>query len=706
MRCYWLGWLLLILLSRVETLLAVELPEHAGPQFTDEDRNWWSLQPVTKPRLPEVSDPRWPRTAIDYFILARLDAEGIAPSKPANPEVFVRRIYYSLWGLPPTLAQASAFVDDRGREGAVSQLVDRLLADPAYGEHWAGYWLDLVRYADSDGYKADGFRPRAWRYRDYVIAALNDDKPYDRFLQEQLAGDELAPSDPQAIVATGFLRHGIYEYNQRDVAVQWQAMLNDITDTTADALLGLGMSCARCHDHKFDPILQQDYYRLQAFFAGLALRDDVTLATAAEVATYEQRMSEWERATAELRQQLHELEAPKLADLAREALIQFAPELEAIAAKPAAARTAYERQLAHLIQLQVLDRQANLATRFKGAEQKRWEAIKQRLASFDQLKPKPLPTARAASDVSSDPPPVRIPGGAEVPPGFLSILAPQAVAIESPAGIDSSGRRTALARWITRADHPLTARVIVNRVWQYHFGTGLVATSSDFGRLGEPPSHPQLLDWLAANFVEQGWSLKWLQRQILTSATYRQSAVAASPSVVRIDPANRWLARQRVRRLRAEQIRDAMLAVSGELNQHRGGPPIDLADSRRRSIYGKVLRNQRDELLDVFDFPDRITGIEARSVTTTSAQSLWMINGRWVQQRAEAFAERLAAQGQGSLIEAIRHGYRDAFSRAPTIEEEVEAVTFIGASRVAITADDLVDFCHVLLTSSEFQYVD
>ncbi len=661
--------------------LAPRLPVE---KFSDDDRQFWSFQPLQHAEPPRVDDDdHWCRNDIDRFILQRLQQADLTPAGQAAPSALIRRLSQTLVGLPPTPAQVDEFVSEP-TDANYARSVDELLDSPRYGEHMAHYWLDLVRYADSDGYKADDFRPDAWRYRDYVIQAFNDDKPYDRFVLEQLAGDEIAPDDPQALAATGFFRQGIYEYNQRDAYTQWRDMLNDITDTTADVFLGLGMGCARCHDHKFDPILQKDYFRLQAFFAGLSLRDDVPFATPAERDTHAKQLREWEEQTAVIREQIDALEAQKRKNAAHQAIIKFPEEIQAIMFKAAGDRSPYERQIAHLVELQIIGGDAKLETKFTKDEQQRWDELQKQLAQFDQLRPQPLPALRCVTDIDRVVPAVFIPGKerlGEVEPGFLSVLDDGPAAIsELPSAPQSSGRRTALARWLTSPDHPLTARVIVNRVWQHHFGTGLVATPSDFGRLGEPASHPELLDWLATRFIESGWSLKWLHRQILTSATWRQSALRETPTVARkVDPGNRLLWRQNIRRLEAEQIRDSLLAVTGELTIHAGQPPTDPATSMQRTIYTKLLRNQRHEVLTAFDLPDRITSTGERNVTTTPSQSLLMINSPWMIDRARTFAQRLQREIPGSDDSLVRQACLLAFSREASEAERSRAVNFLSS---------------------------
>jgi cytochrome c553 len=682
--------------------------------ITEEDRRHWAYQPLREPVPPEVADGEWTHNEIDRFIFEKLAAQGLSPAPEADRVTLTRRVYQDVIGLPPSPEQVDAFLSDESPD-AWERLVDSLLDSPRHGEHWARFWLDLVRYAESDGYKADGYRPHAWQYRDYVIGSFNTDKPYDRFVLEQLAGDEIAPEDPDALAATGYFRHVIYEYNQRDAMGQWRDMLTDLTDNVADTFLAMGMGCARCHDHKFDPILQRDYYRLQGFLTNVWFRDDLPLASAAEIAAHFEQEAAWRTAAKDVLAKIAEFDAKKSQAAERAAVAKFAPEIKVIWAKPAAERTAFEKQIAHLVWLQVLGPEGQGAAKLKKEDAEKWEALQQELSQFDSLKPAPLPAGHVVTDIAATASAVFIPGKerlGEVEPGVPTLFDPAPAVIEPvPTAPESTGRRTALARWLTRPDHPLTARVIVNRIWQQHFGAGLVATPSDFGHLGEPPSHPELLDWLATRFISEGWSLKWLHRTILTSATFRQASLRAAPDVAkRIDPANRLLWRFPIHRLTAEQIRDAMLAVSGELSLEAGGPGVE-ADVPRRSVYTKVLRNARDPLLDVFDLPDRILGTGERNVTTTPGQSLLLINGEWGLARSAAFARRLQREIAGSDDSKVRHAYRLAYARDPSAAELERGVEFLqnalAGEGAANTPDrNLVDLCHVLLNSSEFLYVD
>ncbi len=663
-------------------------------KITEADRQGWAFQPVREPALPPDANSGWTRNPVDRFIHHRLQHAGLTPAPAADPRSFIRRVTFDLTGLPPSPMDIAAFEQachSSNPESAIGNLIDRLLASPRYGERWARHWLDLVRYAESDGYRVDDYRPHVWRYRDWVVGALNEDLPYDRFVQAQLAGDELWPENPQlARVATAFLRHWIYEYNNRDVRGQWETILNDLTDVTGDVFLGLGVQCARCHDHKFDPILQTDYFRLKAFFAPLLPRQDLLVASAQEQAEYDTRSARWREAARDVLARIEAIEAPIRERAAKSTYEKFPEDIQSLIKKLPSERTPAEQQIFELAYRQTHYEWARLQTHFKGDEKQRLEVLNKDLKAFDSLKPEPLPPAFTVTDVGPNAPPVLLPKAASAPPvepGFLSVLDPTPVPIQRfPRMASSTGRRATLAMWLTSPDNPLAARVIVNRVWQYHFGRGLAANSSDFGALGEKPSHPELLDWLATRFVRDGWSFKQLHRIILTSATYRQAGVdgdavrhqsavsAPDPSAasgttdpMRIDPENRLLSHFPTRRLEAEQIRDALFTVTGELDLSAGGPSTDFG-MPRRTIYARVTRNLRDPLMDVFDTPENFTSTSQRNVTTTPTQSLLLINSQFMQQRAKAFARRLARETDDDGRRVVR-AYQLALGRTPTKSE-------------------------------------
>jgi DNA-binding GntR family transcriptional regulator len=645
--------------------------------FTEEQRNHWFFKPVAKVS-PPVGRSDWSPNDIDRFISEKYTELKIGPAPQADRHELVRRVYFDLHGLPPTIEEIHAFVHNTGDPLAYEKLVDKLLASPRYGERWAQHWLDLVRYAESDGYNQDAYRPFVWPYRDYVIQSLNEDKPYDQFVREQLAGDEIAPNDPNVTRATAFMRHPVYEYNLRDVRGQWDTILTDITDTVGELFLGLSMGCARCHNHKFDPILQKDYYRLRAFFTPVQWRDDLKLATKTEQQTFDHQQKQWEDATAEIRAKMNELTKSAIEERVERWRASFPDDLQAMMRKPTKQRNTLETQLTGLCERQLLYARGefNPSSDLKRSEDR--EALKrlqEELKTFQHLKPKPLPEAFVVTDAGTEPPPNILKtrkGEQDIEPGFLSVVDPNPPHIKPTQ--TSTGRRKALADWITRPDNQLTTRVIVNRVWQYHFGRGLVATASEFGKLGEPPTHPELLDYLTAKFVSGGWHLKELHREIMLSATYRQTAQREPDDTTsKVDPTNRFLWRFNPRRLDAEQVRDAMLAISGELDMTPGGPAGD-GNSSRRSIYTMKKRNSPNELLRALDMPSGFASVSERQSTTTPTQALQLLNGDWVLSRARRLA---------SHLDRIDDAWLAVLGRPPTARERTTVESFLRKRVVA-----------------------
>jgi hypothetical protein len=549
----------------------------------------WPFNSPVRPAVPTITNPAWAANPIDSFMAASLEKAGLQPAREAEKAVLLRRVTYDLIGLPPTPTELDAFLADKS-DGAYTRVVDRLLASPRFGERSAQPWLDLVRYAETDGFKADQLRANAYRYRDYVIDSFNNDRPFDEFIRQQIAGDELEPDNPDALVATGFLRLYADEDNAANLFQRRQEILDDVTDTTSLAFIGLTMGCAQCHDHKFDDIPQTDYYRLQAFFVSMADRDDLTVADPAEIAAYHSELARWEEATATIRGEIEELLKKAHDERQKFYLEKYEPAITAAYLKPAHERSPLEEQIARMVQWR-LDRQFEekpMTEKLSKDEKAKYADLQNQLAKFDALKPKELPKAMAVSDVGRTAPPTHLLEGgswrrpkAQVSPGF-----PELLLADSPAAVPdtrihrnarTTGRRTQLADWLTRPDHPLTARVIVNRLWQQHFGRGIVATPSDFGLQGERPTHPELLDWLAVELVENGWSLKHIHRLMVTSATYRMSSFVESDDrlaahAAKVDPDNKLLWKANRRRLEGESIRDAMLQISGELNLEMHGP--------------------------------------------------------------------------------------------------------------------------------------
>jgi hypothetical protein len=723
--------------------------------FTKEQRNHWAYRKAVKPAIPAVKQRAWVRTPIDAFVLEKLEAKGLAPAPRADKPTLLRRASFDLTGLPPTPEEVSAFLADKSPR-AFEKVVDRLLASPRYGEKWARHWLDLARYAESEGFKADETRPNAWRYRDYVIKSFNADKPYDRFIREQIAGDELWPDDPDAVVATGFNRHYPDEYNARNLMQRRQEILNDVTDTVGAVFLATTYGCARCHDHKYDPVLQKDYYRLQAFFAPMRAKDDYVLVSKAEQAAHARKLAMWQERTKDLREQIAKIEAPVIKAIYDDSFEKYPAEIQLAVNTPPEKRDPMQWLMYHKAQWQLnygVDEDGNgVGQKLKGEQKKQWEALRKQLAAFDGIKPAPLPVGSGLTDVGPQAPKhYLLKGGGydaygeEVQPGFLTILAPADALIEPPRS-GTTGRRTALANWLADPANPLSSRVMVNRLWHYHFGRGIVGTPSDFGEMRDRETHRELLDWLAVSFVEQGWSLKKMHRLMMLSNAYQQST-AFNKAAAKSDPDNTLLWRFRRQRLTGEEIRDAILVVSGQMNWRMGGPSVfpDIPkemdvrggwnrkesdeQKKRRSIYTFVRRNSRYPMFQAFDMPDTHESCARRAVTTTAPQALNLLNDRVVLNAAFAFAGRVLQEAGADVNAQIERAYLLAFARRPIAAEREQALAFFQQQAALIQsrldakqpvavppncpvqmeparAAALVDFCHVLFNANEFVYVN
>ncbi len=723
-------------------LLALLVVPAASPLGAAESS--WAFATPRRPAVPSVRAAARVVNAIDAFLLARLEAQRLSLSAPADRAALLRRVTFDLTGLPPTLAEQDAFLADAS-PGAYEKVVDRLLASPRFGERWAQHWLDLVRYAESDGFKADDHRPAAHRYRDYVIRALNADLPYDRFVRQQLAGDELEPDNPDALVATGLNRLWPDEYNAANLEQRWQEILDDVTDTTGQAFLGLTVGCARCHDHKFDPTSQADYFALQAFFAPMQPRDDLVAATPARRERHRRERAAWEKATKTIRDEMEQLVAAKRADLRKYALGKFRAEIQEAVLTPEGKRTPYQQQIADIAYRQLEKAAEEAPKKLPPDKKKRYDELERKLAARGPA-PRPLPEAMAVTDVGRKAPPThRLQGGAwfkpkeEVQPGFPDFLGKATPDTRIGADLDSTGRRAALARWLTRNDHPLTARVVVNRLWQHHFGQGIVGTASDFGAQGDPPTHPELLDWLAVELVESGWGLKHVHRLMVTSSAYRQSARVdpKDPAHLRAlaaDRENKLLWHARRTRLEGEALRDAMLALSGELNVRMFGPsakpklPEGVSkyawkaeareqDQHRRSVYVLAKRNMRYPLFDAFDQPDMHNSCSRRVKTTTAPQALLLLNGEFTLERARKWSAALMGRHRDDLESLAAEAYRSAWGRKPAAEEVRLGAAFIrrqaerlqpagGRDAAGALAAAVADFCHAVLNANESLYVD
>jgi hypothetical protein len=650
-----------LLLAASAFALAEEGTDRSAPRH-------WSLRPRTRPAVPRLDDSAaraWVRTPVDAFVLERLTQAGLHPAPEADRATLIRRVTFDLTGLPPTPEAVTAFVHDPAPD-AYERLVDGLLASPRYGEHWGRHWLDVVRFAETEGFEYDRYLPGAYRYRDYVIDAFNRDKPYDRFVLEQLAGDEIGPDDPELQVAAGFLRLGPVRRNagNPEIAASRHEVLSERTDVIGLAFLGLTVGCARCHDHKFDDIAQADYYRLQAFLAA-AQEHDIVLAPAAEQAA-------WKARTDKIQGEIRRVQ--------------------------------------------------NALSGVKGADRSQLE---EQVRDLEQMLPPPLPAISTVQDVEAERTPVHVlrrgdpdKKGRQVGPRFPGLLMP-ADTPELPA--ETPQARTLLAQWITNPNNPLTARVLVNRVWQHHFGRGLVETANDFGANGSPPTHPEVLDFLAEAFVAGGWRLKPLQRLILLSSTYRQAASCPDARTgLAKDPDDRLLWRFPHRRLAAEEVRDAMLLVSGRLNERAGGPSVvvpvdpdqvkllyspaqwavtrDVREHDRRSVYLLAKRNLRLSFLEAFDQPDAQTSCPRREASTHALQALELLNGKPANDLAKSFAERLRREAGPDLEREVERAYLLAAGRAPTAREKELAVRFL-------REQPLREFALAVLNLNAFLYV-
>ena len=694
---------------------ASEVPVAPLETFRDDQKDHWAYQPVQPVEPPVVKGVEWVRNPIDRFILDALETIELRPSPPIDRAGWLRRVSFDLIGLPPTLEELDAFLSDpRPDPEAQAAVVDRLLDSPHYGERWAQHWLDLAHYADSNGFELDAERPDAWRYRDWLINALNDDLPYDRFIATQLAGDELAPDDLDALIATGFLRCGPREVvaGNIDPEEKRQSELTEVVGTVGSVVLGLTLGCARCHDHKFDALPTTDYYRMQAFFAGARFIEK-PIADAAEKTEFQRINREIDAQIAPLKKEKEAIEQPHRARLQAARRAALRPEEEALLALPADQRTPEQKKLFAGVQtaLRVTWEELYEEIARHPDDFARREALKRRIFALERQRPRPLSKAMVMIETEPEAPITRVlkrgnpkAKGAAVEPRPLGVVLanqdenaftppvpvrrPDAEQDDDPI---ATGRKTALASWIASPDNPLTARVMVNRLWQHHFGRGIVATPGDFGVQGEPPTHPELLDWLAAEFIRRGWSLKEMHRLMILSATYAQDSAPrpddpAFQAALELDPDNHLLWRMNRRRLDAEAIRDATLAVSGSLSLIAGGPGVlaplepeiedlifteheevdlwpeatDPAQANRRSIYLFRKRNVRYPLFDAFDAPDTQSVCAVRANSTHPLQALTLLNGPFALDQARALAGRLLRETPDTGNDADRSRIQQA----------------------------------------------
>jgi hypothetical protein len=691
---------------------------------TEEAKKYWVYQPVKRSPVPEVQNKEWVKSPIDAFILARLEAKGLKPVKPADKVALVRRVYYDLIGLPPTPQEVDAFVNSKDAN-AYEKLLEKLLASPQYGEKWGRHWLDVVRYAETNGYERDGPKPYAWRYRDYVIQSFNVDKPYTQFIKEQLAGDEMPGFNPDAVIATGFYRLGIWDDEPADPLQALFDGYDDIVATTGQAFLGTTFNCARCHDHKVDPIPQTDYYKMVAFFRDIRPYSDTQDVRSAFNITDITPPGERAKYEAELKKRDARLaEVKKSMTVIEDEVIKTLPAEDQRAAEGAA-------------RPQVV--RGKVVPALKGKQKDDYTALKtERIELEKKTTPPGQQLALSVNNCDKNPPTTHLlvrgsphAKGKEVKPGYPEVLGlPEPTIPEARPGSKTSGRRTVLANWITSRDNPFTARVFVNRVWQYHFGKGIVPSANDFGKLGEQPSHPELLDWLASEFMAGDWKLKRLHKLIMMSSVYQLSS-AADADNLKSDPANVLLWRFNMRRLTGEEVRDSILAVSGSLKPKQFGPstypkiPREVLagqsvpgqgwptsppeEGNRRSVYAHVKRSLRVPILVGFDQPDPDSSCPVRYVTTVPTQSLGLLNGEFANEQADAFAKRLQKELPNDLAAQVKLAIRLTTGRVPTADEVKDDLAFIQRMKDKHKLDDrkaLTQFCLLCLNANEFVYLD
>jgi cytochrome c553 len=686
-------------------------------------RDFWSLRPLRHVPPPQVHDVSWARTPVDRFILAKQEAARVRPNPPANKRQLIRRAYFDLIGLPPSPEEVDDFVSDSSPD-AYKKLVDRLLASQHYGERWGRHWLDLARFGESHGFEHDYDRPSAYHYRDFVIKALNADLPYDTFVKWQLAGDEYEPDNPLALLATGFLAAGVHstQITIREVEKHRYDEIDDMAATIGTSMLGLTIGCCRCHDHKFDPLPQADYYRLVSTFT-TTVRSEIDVNF--EQDRYLKAKAAFDREQAPLVAALKRYESELLPPRKTRLENEWKARSDRWNWLLADVMTARAIHMAGLIQ-------------WSHTSDPEWRKLKQRVIASERNGPRPrIVKALIASEGL---PPLRLhTQGADffkesyflrrgdpdqkdgvASQGFVQVLttAPDAEKhwqTQPPAGRRTSFRRRALAEWITDVDHGaghLLARVIVNRLWQHHVGRGIVATPSEFGARGEPPSHPELLDWLATELIRNGWRLKPIHNLIMTSAVYMQNS-AIDERKQQLDRDNRF-AWRRPLRLEAEAIRDALLAVSGTLDPRMFGPGTLDESSKRRSVYFTVKRSFIIPMLQVFDSPDALQGIGERPTTTIAPQALLLMNNGNVREYSRQLAKRVIRDTDRTLDAAVKRSYMATLSRQPTAEELTDSVAFLRQQAESYQKADkingielaLTDFCQALVCLNEFVYVD
>ena len=687
----------------------------------------WAFQPIQNPAPPQVKHQEWCRNPIDQFLMEGLEQANLQPNRPAPPHELIRRLYFNMLGVPPQPHEVDTFVADPS-ELAYANMVERLLSDTRFGEHWARHWLDVVRYAETNSFERDGAKPNAWRYRDYVIQAFNQDKPYDQFLREQLAGDEVEAPTEESLTATGFYRLGIWDDEPADPLQAEFDGYDDIVSTTSQAMLGLTINCARCHDHKIDPILQKDYYQLVAFFRDIkpyGERGGGIANSQIEVTPPEliQEYNHWTNLIRQLEEQTKEIEQRGIVKMP-------APDQRAT--------EGHERE-------KVLKKK--LLQHLSPEDSQLWKNKREALKLARRFL-RELPARKSIMGLArnqSNPPSTQVlmrgsphAPGDEVAPAFPALFGSPSPVIPSAAPESkSAGRRKVLADWIASDQNWLTARVIVNRIWQHHFGRGLVRSPNNFGQMGDPPTHPALLDWLATALIRNDWRMKDIHRMILTSNAYRMSShlkdlpEEIAGLAMRDDPDNQLFWRFNMRRLSAEEIRDNVLATTGFINGELFGPSIypriadevkagqsmpgkgweDSSESERarRSVYIHIKRSLIPPELSNFDFPETDTTCEARFLTTQAAQSLNLLNGSFMQEQSQRFAERLQRECGNDPMKQLARGLEIAWghpARDKDIASLVELLETLQNKHGLDQAARMRFACLAMLNANAFLYLD
>jgi hypothetical protein len=711
----------LVSISLCAALLASAAPiDPREEAFIGNRRAYWAFQKVVRPPVPAATP-----NPIDAFIHEGLKTKKLTPSPEADKRTLIRRATIDLTGLPPTKAEVDNFLADTANN-AYDKLIARLQATPAYGERWALKWLDVVRYADTNGYELDAERPQAWRYRDYVIQAFQQNKPYDRFVKEQIAGDELYPGQDAPLIATGFLRAGPRHVvgGNIDEEISRQEVLLEMTLGVSNTFLGLTVGCARCHNHKFDPITQADHFRIQAIMAATDLKE-IQIAPKEAQTQYEAAKKAHEARLKPIQDEIAAIEKPVREQLREAKKKLLAKDLAAALDIPKEKRTPEQELLFKDASKQIGVSWDEVVNAIPAAPKARRAALRAQMHAINLDEPEPPATAFAVANMDNAPQTHILKLGepkhkiAPVEPAFLSVLG----AIEAPKS--AAGRRAAFANWLADPEHPLTARVMVNRIWQFRMGTGIVPTPNDFGQLGGRPSNRPLLDWLAAEFVASGWNIQHIDKLIVTSATYRQTTKIDEAKAA-IDGDNKFYWRMNQRRMEGEALRDAVLQASGKLNTKAFGPPIktpieqeiydiifteaepdnlwplpkDRSEIYRKSIYLLNKRTVRLPMLTNFDQPDAISSCPIRAVSTHALQALSLLNSDFMHEQSQSLAARVDEKCKGNLDCQLQTAYNLTLQRPPRPEEQQLARQYLTQKSLP-----LEDFCKALLNRHEFVYI-